>query len=174
MYSERVVFIKTRNHVIWLGLGGNVGEVAARLASVTKEIAAMSRRPLALSPVYRSEPWGGIVQPAFLNQVIEMEIDIPPLACLHSMQRLEKKYGRDRRKEMRWGPRAMDIDLLSWSGPQIHCGELTMPHLHLSERRFVLQPFADIAPDHVPAGYSQSIRELLELCTDEKLVVYQS
>ena len=167
-------FIKAQTHTLWLGLGGNIGKTRQRFESVVADIQILSCRPLRMSPLYLTEAWGGIRQPAFLNQVVELEIRSSPIECLHWMQHLETKYGRNRCKEIPWGPRPIDIDLLSWTGPAIRTYELIMPHLHLSKRRFVLQPFSDIAPDHVPAGYSESIREMLELCTDEKLTVYQS
>jgi 2-amino-4-hydroxy-6-hydroxymethyldihydropteridine diphosphokinase len=143
-----------------LGLGGNLGDVretldrAVQLLCEQKDI-----RLLARSSDYRTPPWGVEDQPAFLNLCLNVATDLPPHDLLHRAQAIEIKLGRDRSTERRWGPRAIDIDLLAYDDLMLHDPELTLPHPHLFERAFVLAPLVEIAPERVIA--SRRIRDAL-------------
>lgn len=152
--------------MIWLGLGGNVGDVVSTLASARADLAAQSPTPLVISPCYTSAPWGGVPQGAYVNQVVGMTFSGAPEALLTTLQNIERAHGRDRERETRWGPRTLDLDLLSWPGHTCETPRLTLPHPRLAERRFVLRPWADVAPEVVPFGLDRTVAELLASCAD--------
>lgn len=146
-----------------LALGGNVGDVATtfdRAIALLCDGAAV--RLLARSSNYRTPPWGVTDQPAFINAVIAVSTTLAPHDLLARALDVERALGRDRRHERRWGPRAIDIDLLAYDDLTLSDAELTLPHPHLFERAFVLLPLAEIAADRVIAGrrVSDALEEL--------------
>jgi 2-amino-4-hydroxy-6-hydroxymethyldihydropteridine diphosphokinase len=155
----------------YLGLGSNQGDRPAHLQAAVEGLAAASElRVTAVSPVYETEAhtWRpDETQPAFLNAVVAVAVDCTPERLLDSAQTLERAEGRTRSSE-RWAPRPLDVDLLSVGTVTCDTDRLTLPHPRLAERRFVLRPWADIAPDlQVPAPFSAPVRVLLEACTDD-------
>ena len=143
----------------WIGLGGNLGDVEATLASAREELRKLSSIELVISPLYRSDPWGIEDQPAFLNQVVGIQPLLDPLQTLGKMLEIERAHGRIRGEK--WGPRTLDLDLLSWPKLTMDTNELVLPHPRLSERGFVLAPWADVAPELIPFGHEESVSELL-------------
>ena len=119
-----------------------------------------------LSQMYKTKPWGPIAQQDFLNQVVEIQTTLSPLALLDYLQTVESEFGRLRSTEVRWGPRTIDLDILSWTGPALALKALIVPHPLLPDRQFVLKPFADLAPNHVPPGLQKSVKDLLKICPD--------
>ena len=107
---------------------------------------------LARSSDYATPPSFAEAQDRFINACIEIETDLDPHALLFTLHRIEKKFGRDRAQEKRWGPRTLDLDLIAYDDVVIDKPELTLPHPRLFERAFVLVPLAEIAPDRVIAG----------------------
>jgi 2-amino-4-hydroxy-6-hydroxymethyldihydropteridine diphosphokinase len=136
-----------------VGLGGNIGDVRATL---DKAVAAFCDgtdvRLLAQSSDYATPPWGVVDQPPFVNRCIAVESKSTPRALLDRALRVERTLGRDRSREQRWGPRAIDIDLLAYDDIAIEEPGLTLPHPRLFERAFVLVPLAEIVPDRTIAG----------------------
>jgi 2-amino-4-hydroxy-6-hydroxymethyldihydropteridine diphosphokinase len=142
---------------VLIALGGNVGDVRATFQKAIANICGMTQGALlARSSDYSTPPWGDEQQAAFINTCIEIETDLDPHALLFTLHRIEKKFGRDRSSERRWGPRTLDLDLIAYDDVSIHKPELTLPHPRLFERAFVLAPLAEIAPDRVIAGRSVS------------------
>jgi 2-amino-4-hydroxy-6-hydroxymethyldihydropteridine diphosphokinase len=113
---------------------------------------------IAVSSLYVTKPVGGPAQPDYLNAVCLLESELPALELLHLCQGIEKSLGRVRIE--RWGPRIIDIDLISYGDWMIADAELTLPHPHAHERRFVLEPWLEIDPDATLLAHG-SIRELL-------------
>ena len=107
---------------------------------------------LARSSDYATPPWGEENQDRFVNACIEIDTRLDPHALLFTLHKIEKKFGRDRSKETRWGPRTLDLDLIAYDDAVLAKPELTLPHPRLFERAFVLVPLAEIAPDRVIAG----------------------
>jgi 2-amino-4-hydroxy-6-hydroxymethyldihydropteridine diphosphokinase len=105
---------------------------------------------VAFSPIYETEPVGREDQPCFLNAVAEIRTDLSPREVLRACLAVETALGRER--QCRWGPRTIDVDVLWFEGWESHTSELTLPHPRLLERRFVLQPLADLAPDLLIGG----------------------
>src|SRR5712675_2802169 len=138
---------------VLIALGGNVGDVRATFQKAIANICGMAQGALlARSSDYSTPPWGDEQQAAFINACIEIETDLDPHALLFTLHRIEKKFGRDRADERRWGPRTLDLDLIAYDDVSIDRPELTLPHARLFERAFVLVPLAEIAPDRVIAG----------------------
>jgi 2-amino-4-hydroxy-6-hydroxymethyldihydropteridine diphosphokinase len=136
-----------------IALGGNVGDARATL---DRAIAAFCDgdvvRLLARSSDYRTPPWGVEDQPPFINLCIAVATTLAPRGLLDRALRVERAFGRDRAKEQRWGPRPLDIDLLTYNDVTLDDADLILPHPRLFERAFVLVPLAEIAPDRRIAG----------------------
>lgn len=132
----------------WIGLGGNVGDVAAAfdlaLAALDAEPGLSLRRH---SRRYRTRAWGLESQADFLNAVAEFDTTLTPEALLDVLQAVERAQGRNRDEETRWGPRTLDLDVLAIEGVAWRSERLTLPHPRLTERAFVMVPWADVAPD---------------------------
>lgn len=136
-----------------IALGGNLGEVRATFRGAIANICGMAQATLlARSSDYATPPWGEEDQPRFVNACIEIDTSLDPHALLFVLHKVEMKFGRDRAKERRWGPRRLDLDLLAYDNVAIDKPELTLPHPRLFERAFVLVPLAEIAPDRVIRG----------------------
>jgi 2-amino-4-hydroxy-6-hydroxymethyldihydropteridine diphosphokinase len=136
-----------------IALGGNVGDVRATFQKAIANICGMAQAALlARSSDYATPPWGDVQQERFVNACIEIDTSLDPHALLFALQKIETKFGRDRAKEQRWGPRTLDLDLIAYDDVSIQKPELTLPHPRLFERAFVLVPLAEISPDRVIAG----------------------
>ncbi len=134
-----------------LGLGGNVGDVAAAFVEALARLAATPGVSLAaLSSVYRTPPWGKLDQPDFLNMSALVETTLPARALLKLCLDVERGLGRERRE--RWGPRLIDIDILAYGEATIDEPDLKVPHPRLAERAFALAPLAEIAPRLMVGG----------------------
>src|ERR1700742_2358726 len=136
-----------------IALGGNVGDVRATFKRAIAHICGMTQAALlARSSDYATPPWGEENQPRFVNACIEIETGLDPHALLFTLHKIEQKFGRDRSKEPRWGPRSLDLDLITYDDVRLDKPELTLPHPRLFERAFVLVPLAEIASERVIAG----------------------
>lgn len=131
----------------FLGLGSNLGNRRANLRMAVEALESHGLR--AVSPVYETEPVGGPVQGPYLNLVAELETALEPRALLEVCQRLEAAAGRVRTE--RWGARTLDVDLLWIEDVTVSEPDLEVPHPRMWQRRFVLAPLRDIAPDLVSA-----------------------
>jgi 2-amino-4-hydroxy-6-hydroxymethyldihydropteridine diphosphokinase len=131
----------------FVGLGGNVGDVAEAFASAAARIDDLPRTQLLrVSRRYRTPAWGMAAQPDFLNAVAMLETRLPARELLDALLAIERAHGRERATESRWGPRTLDLDLLLYGGATIDEPGLRVPHPHLPERGFALRPLLDIAP----------------------------
>jgi 2-amino-4-hydroxy-6-hydroxymethyldihydropteridine diphosphokinase len=136
-----------------LSLGGNLGDVRATLDRAAAMLCdGGDVRLIARSCDYRTPPWGVVDQPPFVNLCIAVDTGLAPQALLARAQTVERALGRDRSDERRWGPRAVDIDLLAYDDLALNEPELTLPHPRLLQRAFVLVPLAEIAPERMIAG----------------------
>ncbi|HET9089013.1 MAG TPA: 2-amino-4-hydroxy-6-hydroxymethyldihydropteridine diphosphokinase [Acidimicrobiales bacterium] len=129
----------------YLSLGSNVGDRAAHLAAGVALVAA--GEPVRVSRVYETEPVGGVAQDDFWNLVIELETDATPRALLERARRAEA--ARARVRDVRWGPRTLDVDVLLVGDLVSDDPEITVPHPRMFERLFVLVPLGELAPELV-------------------------
>lgn len=132
---------------VLLAFGGNVGDVRATLGQAIQKLCdGVDVRLLGRSSDYRTPPWGVKDQPPFINLCIWVATTLTPLQLLARAQQVERSFGRNRKKEQRFGPRTLDIDILAYGNVTMDTPELTLPHRHLFERAFVLVPLAEIMP----------------------------
>lgn len=136
-----------------IALGGNLGDTQAIMdRAIASFCEGDAVRLKARSSDYRTPPWGVIDQPPFINVCIAVETELPPRELLALAHATEQVFGRDRRREQRWGPRIIDIDLLAYDDLRLREPDLVLPHPRLFERAFVLVPLAEIAPERIIAG----------------------
>jgi len=132
----------------FIALGGNVGDVQTTFdRAIAMLCDGEAVRLKARSSDYRTPPWGLTDQPDYINAVIAVTTSLGPYELLARAQECERALGRDRTREQRWGPRAIDLDLLAYDNVAVDDRELILPHPHLFERGFVLVPLAEIASD---------------------------
>ncbi len=131
----------------FLGLGSNVGDRAYWLADAASKLEGPALSIVRRSRIYETPPWGKTDQPAFLNQVLEVETMLAPSALLARCQAVERALGRVR--EERWGPRVIDVDILLYGDAALRMRGLTVPHAELSRRAFVLVPLLELRPSLV-------------------------
>jgi len=133
---------------VFLGLGSNVGERLQNLQAAVNLLDLRVGTVVRIASVYETAPVYVEDQPSFLNTVVELETKMPPGDLLRAVKDVEREIGRISRE--RFGPREIDVDLLLFKdGTTVHSDELTVPHPHLTERRFVLEPLAELCPDCV-------------------------
>ncbi|MEP4030815.1 2-amino-4-hydroxy-6-hydroxymethyldihydropteridine diphosphokinase [Roseibium polysiphoniae] len=148
-----------------LGLGSNMGDTKANLdAAVERLNASQGISVTARSSDYRTPPWGPVPQDDYRNICITVETTLSPRALLERCLEVERKLGRIR--DIRWGPRIIDIDVLIYGTEAVDEENLTVPHPRMGERAFVLIPLAEIWPD-APIGDGQTAAEALETCPDQ-------
>jgi len=148
-----------RREVVFVGLGSNAGERRATIGSALDRIAALvGVRVVRVSKLRETAPVGGPPQRAFVNAVAELETSLEPAQLLAELQRVEGALGRVR--EVRWGPRTIDIDVLLFGELVLETPDLVVPHPRLSERAFVLEPLAEIASERVHPGCGRTLGDL--------------
>lgn len=155
--------------IVYLILGSNLGDRTVFIESAKKMLEENTGTILQQSSVYETEPWGFEHGNQFLNQVVLFETELGPVNLLKKIKRIETDLGRVRGKE-RYSARFIDIDILFYDRLVFSDAELTIPHPELANRRFVLEPLAELGPDfsHPVSGFS--VKKLLELCLDSGLV----
>jgi 2-amino-4-hydroxy-6-hydroxymethyldihydropteridine diphosphokinase len=133
----------------YLGLGSNLGDRLAHLQHAIDALAATSGIGLvAVSSVYETAPVGGPEQDDYLNAVVAIDTSLDPHGLLEAAMSVERL--EDRVREVRWGPRTLDVDVLLFDDEQIDAPDLVVPHPRMHERAFVLMPLRDVAPERVP------------------------
>jgi 2-amino-4-hydroxy-6-hydroxymethyldihydropteridine diphosphokinase len=148
---------------VYLSLGSNLGDRHANLQAAVERL-----QPRRASPVYETSPVDYPEQPFFLNQVVEAETDLTPLQYLSRTQEIERDLGRVR--NIPRGPRTIDIDILLFDTRLIQTARLEVPHPRLQERRFVLVPLADLAPDLRHPVTRLTVKEMLNALPEGDLV----
>ena len=143
--------------VAYVGLGSNLGD---REETIRRAIAALPG-VLAVSELRETDPVGVTEQPAFLNGAAALDTELSPREVLDTLLAIERQLGRERRE--RWGPRTIDLDLLLYGGETVDEPGLTVPHPLLHERRFALEPLADLDPELVVPGRGRVADLLAEL-----------
>ncbi len=145
---------------VYLGLGSNLGDRAAMLRAAVTSLESPGLHVLRSSPVYETEPMDVPGQQWFLNQVIEAETELFPAQLLQRTGKIETRLGRKR--VVPKGPRSIDIDILLFGSTIMNTPALTIPHARFRERRFVLAPLSDLAPELRDPVTRQTIQQLLQ------------
>jgi 2-amino-4-hydroxy-6-hydroxymethyldihydropteridine diphosphokinase len=146
-------------HLVYLSLGSNVGDREAQLQEARAKLAAVGR-VVAESSFYETEPVEFTQQPWFLNCVLALETSKTPQELIAAVLRIEVEMGR--RRMQKKGPRTIDIDILLFDDTIVDSKELTIPHPAMHQRRFVLEPLAEIAPELLHPVLKKTIGELLD------------
>ena len=140
--------------ITYIGLGSNLGDSPQLLAEAVQKLAALGQ--VKVSKLYQSLPMGPQDQPSYHNAVVQLHTDLEPLALLDQLQKIEQDAGRVRLRH--WGERTLDLDLLLYGQQEIQNERLTVPHVGILERDFVVIPLLDIDADlHIK---QQRLKEL--------------
>lgn len=154
-------------HRIFLSLGSNLGNRENSLKKAIEKLKDNNIKVIKKSSVIETEPYGFKDQGKFLNLVLEAETDYNPEELLELILRIEEGLGRKR--EEKWGPRVIDIDIIFYNSLIIDEPNLKIPHSDMHNRFFVLKPLSEIAPDYIHPILKKTIKELLkELSIKEK------
>jgi 2-amino-4-hydroxy-6-hydroxymethyldihydropteridine diphosphokinase len=153
--------------IAYLSLGSNVGDRDRLLARTLERLASDDIRVVRASGVYETEPRDVPDQPWFLNQVVEIETSLFPKQLLARLQKIEIGMGRVR-KEAR-GPRTVDIDILFYGDAIVSTPGLEIPHPRVADRRFVLEPLAELVPEFRHPRTRQTVREMLAAVRHQKV-----
>ena len=150
-------------HKVVIALGANLGDPVAALRGAVGALAGHGVTVTSSSSLYVTEPVGGPEQPQYVNAVVVGTTELAALNVLDVLQEIEQVWGRTR--EVRWGPRTLDLDLISWDTEVLDSERLTLPHPRAAERGFVLIPWLEAEPDAHLVG-SGSVQALVEALTD--------
>ena len=157
-------------HRVYIGIGSNLGDRKANALEAVDRISKLpSTRVSRASSLYESEPLGD-AKTWFVNAVIEIETDCSADELLKRLKAIEKGMGRKRVKGKRWGSRIIDLDILFYDNEIINKRALRVPHKELQNRRFVLIPLCELAPQMVHPRLNVTISELLATLKDTKKV----
>jgi 2-amino-4-hydroxy-6-hydroxymethyldihydropteridine diphosphokinase len=151
---------------VLIGFGSNLGDsVRICLAAVERLRSHPRIRVIETSSLYHTKPQMLAEQPWFINGVVLCDTDLSAEDLLETIQQIERDFGRNR--QIPWGPRTLDLDLLTFGDHQITLSSLTTPHPRLHERRFVLIPLLEVAPEWVHPTLKVSARNLLDRILDD-------
>jgi 2-amino-4-hydroxy-6-hydroxymethyldihydropteridine diphosphokinase len=148
-----------KRHHAYIGFGSNLGDRLNNCRNAIGELAALpSCSLLKTSSFYETSPVGLVDQPSFINGVVLLETAEDAHWLLHQMLEIENSFGRIR--TLKWGPRSIDLDLLFFDDQIINTPELSVPHPSLHERRFVLEPLKEVAPNFRHPSLGKSVADL--------------
>jgi|SRR5579862_600050 len=157
-------------HRVFIGIGSNLGDRRANCREARRRLGELPKsRVVKESSLYESEPHGN-AKTWFANSVVELETELPSPELLKRLKQIETDMGRKRVKGKRWGSRIIDLDILFFNNEIIDKRNLRVPHPRLPQRRFVLIPLSELAPQLIHPGLNVSVSELLATTKDKKKV----
>ena len=148
----------------YLLIGGNMGNREMYLFAAREKIQDLCGEIVSKSSIYQTAAWGLEDQDAFLNQVVVLSTAFNPVELLQTILLIEESIGRKR--EVKYGPRIIDIDILFYNDVIIQTDDLTIPHPQMQNRRFVLEPLNEVGPNLVHPVFQKTVSELLKACPD--------
>jgi len=148
--------------IVYLGLGTNIGNKRKNLITAASLLAERAGDVLIISRFYESEPWGFKSENMFLNAVLKLQTDFVPLALLSVLQQIEIEMGRTEKSKGEYHDRIIDIDILLYDSLIMQKANLIIPHPLMTERKFVMEPLAEIAPTFMHPVLNLTIAELNE------------
>lgn len=150
-----------------IAIGSNVGNRLWYLKKAVDQLHSIAK-VLSVAPLYETTPYGFKEQPDFLNSVILMQTTLSPHDLLQRLKDIETAVGRKKREK--WGPREIDLDIIFYDNLSLHSADLTIPHPDFRNRRFVLKPLNDIAPQWKSPLDGETVSEMLDKCIDETII----
>lgn len=153
----------------YLLLGTNLGDRKLNIEGALVQIENQIGTIVSRSSVYETEPWGVTDQPNYWNQVVQVNTQLTPQEVLNTIHKIERELGRERR--IRWEARLIDIDILYINDWVLQDANLVVPHPRIADRRFVLAPLTEIAPEFVHPVWTKTNEELLIACSDPLTVL---
>ncbi len=156
-------------HKVYLGIGGNIGNKQNNFEEVYKKIEIELGKIEKASSIYETPPWGFQSNDTFWNQVIQVCTELTPEEVLSAIQNMEHNFGRKRSKEG-YSSREMDIDILYFDDLFMETDKLIIPHLRIHQRKFVLIPLNEIAPELKHPLLRLTSIQMLENCMDESII----
>jgi len=155
---------------VFIGIGSNDGDRLENISQAAWQLGSVPGiRVSQMATIYDTEPVGGPPQPEFLNTVVELETTLSPQQLLDTVKGVERKMGR-LPSGPRWGPRVIDLDILLYDECVLKEPNLIIPHPRMHERRFVLEPLAQLVPEFRHPLLGHTMAELLARLTDQSLV----
>ena len=155
---------------VFIGVGSNEGDRLQHLSNAIQALAGLrGARVAQMAMMVESDPVGGPPQGPYLNTVVELKTSLAPRALLDHLQAIERRLGR-RPSAQRWAPRPIDLDLLLYDDLVLEEPGLCVPHPRMHERRFVLQPLCQLAPDLVHPVLRQPVAALLAQTVQQRTV----
>jgi 2-amino-4-hydroxy-6-hydroxymethyldihydropteridine diphosphokinase len=157
-------------HRVFIGIGSNLGDRRANCREARERIQGLpDTRVVKESSLYESEPHGN-AKTWFANSVVEIETELAANDLLKQLKAIEQQMGRKRVKGKRWGSRVIDLDILFYDMEIIEKRNLKVPHKRLPERRFVLLPLSELAPQLIHPSLNLSVSEMLATTKDQKRI----
>ena len=155
--------------IAFLSIGSNLGNRWHNVDAALVQLQGDGRIEIGdLSAVYETAPFGDVPQGPFLNLVAAIKTELPAAESLKTVLAIEERLGRIR--DVRWGPRVIDIDILTYGTLIFRSPNLMLPHPGVCERRFVLTPWCEIAPNYIVPVAQQTVSQLLKICPDDGVV----
>lgn len=155
----------------FLSLGSNLGDRESNLAGAITALSTYHEiNKIESSSFYNSPPLFNLEQPEFLNTVVSFETDFSPFNLFDACRNVETLLGRPEKREKN-SPRTIDIDILTYGNSFLETEQLTIPHADLANRKFVLVPWAELAPDFNVPVFNMTVTELLNMCPDQSNVI---
>lgn len=149
---------------VFLLLGSNLGDRQKNISRAIELISKNVGQVLQQSSLYETAAWGKTDQPIFYNQAIKVATQLSPEKLLQAVKKNEQEIGRT--VDEKWSARIIDIDIIFYGAELFHSNELVIPHPFMHERKFVLAPLNEIAPDFIHPVLQKSVHELLKKCID--------
>lgn len=152
-------------HLAYLLIGSNLGDKTTYLKNAGSYIQQQCGQIVKQSSFYETEPWGFTEQPSFLNQALCIQTELAPAQLMYTLLQIESKMGRTR--ELKMGPRIIDLDILQIDQQIVDTPLLQLPHPSMHLRRFALIPMEEIAPQLMHPQFNKTITQLLAECSDQ-------
>ncbi|MDB3906372.1 2-amino-4-hydroxy-6-hydroxymethyldihydropteridine diphosphokinase [Crocinitomicaceae bacterium] len=161
--------------LVYLSLGSNLGQRENYIREALARIQSQVGEILNTSSYFETEPWGFVTDAQFLNICASLQTNLSPFELLNNFQLIEKELGREQKSHSGYASRVIDIDILTFGNQLVETEALTIPHPQMENRKFVLLPLAEIAPDFTHPKSAKTIKQIMAICNDESSVlIYES
>jgi 2-amino-4-hydroxy-6-hydroxymethyldihydropteridine diphosphokinase len=159
---------KIMKNKLVLSLGSNLGNRYTYLLQAIASIDTSFDTKSTVAHFYETPPWGDVYQSQFINTAVSLYTDIPAAKCLTLLQYIEDSIGRT--KTRKWGPRCIDIDIIFYGDKFLKIKDLSIPHLRMHERAFVIKPITDLSPDFIHPTLNKNMTQLLSEIADDTIL----